>query len=234
MNVCCGEDMKVRGKLIAIEGIDGAGKTTVARYVYGFLTNHGYRCSLFKEPSNSFYGRAIKKAMKKAIKNPSALINPKIELMLFLKDREVNVKKRILPALRKGLIVIMDRYYYSNIAYQSVRGLSADWIRKLNEKIAPKPDLVILLDLSAEKAMERIESRGECSIYEETEFLERVRRRFLEIADERTVIINAERELDVVKKEAAQIALLFAKKVFGDVIKQKNKVMLGCYGGKRL
>jgi len=216
----------VKGKLIAIEGIDGAGKTAIARHIYGFLTNRGYRCSLLKEPSDSVYG--------KIIRNLNVPIDPKIEFMLFLKDREIDVKDRILPALRKGLIVIMDRYYYSNIAYQSARGLSAEWIKKLNEKIAPKPDLVILLDLSAEKAIERIKRRAQRSVFEELEFLELVRRKFLEIADEKTVIIDAERELDIVKKEVEQIVLLFAKKMFGDAIMRKNRAMVNCHGGRSL
>jgi dTMP kinase len=155
-------------------------------------------------------------------------------LMLFLKDREVDVKERILPALRKGLIVIMDRYYYSNIAYQSARGLNADRIKKMNEKIAPKPDLVILLDLSPSKALERIKHRKKLSVFEEIEFLERVRQKFLEIADERTVIVNAERDFETVKKEVAQIAFLFVKKMFGDVIRRKNRVMANCYDGRSI
>ena len=214
--------MRKEGKIIAIEGIDGAGKTAIARHIYGFLSNRGYRCALFKEPCGSIYSRIIEIITR--LKVP----DPELEMMLFLKDREVDVRKRILPALGKGLIVIMDRYYYSNIAYQSVRGLDPDKIRKLNEKIAPKPDLVILLDLDASKALERIKNRKKLSIFEKKDFLERVRQRFLEIADERTVIVDAGRELEVVKKEVEQIALLFAKKTFGDVIKRKNRAMVSC------
>jgi dTMP kinase len=204
------------GSLIAVEGIDGAGKTTIARHIYGFLTNHGCRCALFKEPSDSVYG--------KIIRNINVQIDPDLELVLFLKDREIDVRERILPALRKGLIVIMDRYYYSNVAYQSARGLNAKQIKKLNEKIAPKPDLVILLDLSASTALERIKRRKQRSVFEELEFLELVRRKFLEIADEKTVIIDAERELDIVKREVEQIVLYFANKTLGDVGKRKNRI----------
>jgi dTMP kinase len=206
----------MKGSLIAVEGIDGAGKTVIARHIYGFLTNRGCRCALFKEPSDSVYGRIIRSL--------NAQIDPDLELMLFLKDREVDVQERILPALRKGLIVIMDRYYYSNVAYQSARGLNANQIKKLNEKIAPKPDLVILLDLSASKALERIKHRKQRSVFEELEFLELVRRKFLEIADEKTVIIDAERELEVVKREVEQIVLYFANKKLGDVKKRKNRM----------
>jgi dTMP kinase len=220
--------MRVKGKLIAIEGIDGAGKTTVARHIYWSLTNHGYPCVYLKEPSGSIYSRVIEIITR--LKVP----DPELELMLFLKDREIDVRKRILPALNRGKIVIMDRYYYSNIAYQSARGLDADKIRKLNEKIAPKPDLVILLDLDPSKALERIKNRKKLSVFEKKDFLERARQKFREIADERTVIVDAGRELEIVKKEVEQIVLLFAKKTFGDVIKRKNRVTVSCYDGRSL
>jgi dTMP kinase len=185
--------------LIAVEGIDGAGKTTIANHLCDFLSKKGYKCVVLKEPSESIYGKMIK-----SLKNRP---DPETEMELFLKDREIDVKDRILPALEEGKIVIMDRYYYSNIAYQSARGLNADRIRELNERIAPKPDLVILLDLSPSKALERLKNREKLSIFEEKDYLEKVRQKFLEIADERTVIINAERDLEFVKREAEKAVI---------------------------
>jgi len=185
--------------LIAVEGIDGAGKTTIANHLCDLLSKKGYKCIVLKEPSESIYGKMIK-----SLKNRP---DPETEMELFLKDREIDVKDRILPALEEGKIVIMDRYYYSNIAYQSARGLNADRIRELNERIAPKPNLVILLDLSPSKALERLKNREKLSIFEEKDYLEKVRQKFLEIADERTVIINAERDLEVVKREAEKAVI---------------------------
>ena len=185
--------------LIAVEGIDGAGKTTIANHLCDFLSKKGYKCIVLKEPSESIYGKMIKSLKSRP--------DPETEMELFLKDREMDVKDRILPALEEGKIVIMDRYYYSNIAYQSARGLNADRIRELNERIAPKPDLVILLDLSPSKALERLKNREKLSIFEEKDYLEKVRQKFLEIADERTVIINAERNLEFVKREAEEAVI---------------------------
>ncbi|MCC6028492.1 MAG: dTMP kinase [Archaeoglobus sp.] len=194
----------MRGLLIAVEGIDGAGKTTIANHLCDFLSKKGYKCVVLKEPSESIYGKMIKSLKSRP--------DPETEMELFLKDREMDVKDRILPALEEGKIVIMDRYYYSNIAYQSARGLNADRIRELNEGIAPKPDLVILLDLSPSKALERIKNREKLSIFEEKDYLENVRQKFREIADERTVIINAERDLEFVKREAEKAVMRLMEK----------------------
>lgn len=194
----------MRGLLIAVEGIDGAGKTTIANHLCDFLSKKGYKCVVLKEPSESIYGRMIKSLKSRP--------DPETEMELFLKDREMDVKDRILPALEEGKIVIMDRYYYSNIAYQSARGLNADRIRELNERIAPKPDLVILLDLSPSKALERIKNREKLSIFEEKDYLENVRQKFREIADERTVIINAERDLEFVKREVEKAVMRLMEK----------------------
>jgi dTMP kinase len=201
--------------LIAVEGIDGAGKTTIANHLCDFLSKKGYKCIVLKEPSESIYGKMIKSLKSRP--------DPETEMELFLKDREMDVKDRILPALEEGKIVIMDRYYYSNIAYQSARGLNADRIRELNERIAPKPDLVILLDLSPSKALERLKNREKLSIFEEKDYLEKVRQKFLEIADERTVIINAERDLEVVKREAEEAVIrLLTQNHPPEVIKNGN------------
>lgn len=187
--------------LIAIEGIDGSGKTAIARHLRAFLFRLGYDCVVLKEPSNSVYGKILR------LNNLRFNVNE--ELRLFLLDRKIHVKEKILPALRAGKVVIMDRYYYSNIAYQSVRGIDARKIREMNEKIAPKPDLVILLDISADTAMQRLKARKQLTKFEEKEYLAKVRRRFLEIADERCVILNAEKDLKEVKKDVEKVVMRF-------------------------
>ncbi|MDW7989553.1 MAG: dTMP kinase [Archaeoglobaceae archaeon] len=194
----------MKGLLIAIEGIDGAGKTTIARHLIKFLSEKGYDCSLFKEPSESIYGDIIRKSKNR--------LEAEEELRLFLLDREIDVKERIKPALERGKIVIMDRYYYSNIAYQSARGLNSDEIRSMNERIAPKPDLVILLDLNPKIAMLRLKDRKDLTVFEQKDYLEKVRQKFLEIADEKTIIINAEKNLEKVKEEVEKAVMELIEK----------------------
>lgn len=186
-----------KGILIAIEGIDGSGKSVIAEELVKFLKINGYDALLLKEPSESIYGQKIR--------NSTHRLPPEEELKLFLLDREIDVRDRILPALENGKIVVMDRYYYSNIAYQSARGIEADKIRDLNEKFAPKPDLVIILDVSPSTALKRIKPRGKITAFESPDYLEKVRENFLKIADERSVVLNAEKPLEEVKKEVFAI-----------------------------
>uniref|UniRef100_A0A7C2SD15 Probable thymidylate kinase n=1 Tax=Archaeoglobus fulgidus TaxID=2234 RepID=A0A7C2SD15_ARCFL len=191
--------------LIAVEGIDGAGKTTISSYIAELLRKRGYMVKVFKEPSNSEYGRKIK--------NSKDRLSPEEELELFLKDRDIDVRDNIKPALQKGFFVVMDRYYLSNIAYQSARGIDARLIRERNEKIAPKPDLTILLDVEPEIAMERLRKRGELSPFERLDYLREVRKRFLENADEKTVVVDASKPLDKVMEDV--------KKIIDELIKAK-------------
>ena len=86
-------------------------------------------------------------------------LTPEEELALFLKDRRENVARNIRPALRAGRIVVLDRYYFSTIAYQGAKGLDPERIRRLNERFAPKPDLVFILDLGAGDGLARIAGR---------------------------------------------------------------------------
>ena len=190
--------------LIAIEGIDGAGKTTIARFLRDELEKRGFSVILLKEPTDGEYGRRIKEAEDR--------FDPEEELQLFLLDRKEDVEKNILPALREGKVVIMDRYYISSIAYQGARGLDLDEIRKMNEEIAPKPDLIIILDVSPQEGLKRVGKRGSRTVFEEESYLAEVRENFLRIGEKmgengNVKVINAERELEEVKKDVLDAVL---------------------------
>jgi dTMP kinase len=158
-----------KGKLIAIEGIDGAGKTTFAKALYETLKKRGINCIFSCEPTSGPFGEKIKSALIKKESNPQDL------RLLFLKDRKWHVEKIILPALEAQKWIILDRYYPSNLAYQSSQGLPLKELLIENETIAPIPDLVIYLDLPLEVAFKRIGNREKrLTIFEKREFLERV------------------------------------------------------------
>ncbi len=179
--------------LIAIEGIDGAGKTTIVKYLVEELRRRGYDVVSFKEPTDLYRDK---------IKNAK---NPEEELILFIKDREYDVENNVKPALERGKIVIMDRYYYSTIAYQGAKGIDVERIKRMNEKF-PKPDIVIILDVRPEVALKRIKAERRPDRFEDLDYLRRVREIFLSLKND-VVVIDAERELEDVKREVLRIIL---------------------------
>ena len=95
-----------------IEGIDGAGKTTQCERLTAELAAEGWDVERLVEPSRGPYGRRIRELARSGRED----LDPAEELELFLRDREENVRENIQPALDRGAIVLMDRYYYSTIA----------------------------------------------------------------------------------------------------------------------
>jgi len=182
-----------KGIFIAIEGIDGAGKTTQVNMIKNEFQKRGFPVSIFKEPTDSKYGKLIKEIAIKGRDN----IAPKDELQLFIKDRIFDCKTNILPALKRKELVILDRYFYSNMAYQGALGLNPIEIKKENEKIAVIPDLVIILDCAVKIGLSRIKhNRGDIpNHFEKEEYLEKVREIFLKMNDTNVQIIDASRSI---------------------------------------
>ncbi|MDD8026057.1 MAG: dTMP kinase [Acidobacteriota bacterium] len=177
------------GILIVLEGIDGAGKSTQAKGLVRRLRRRGFDAVSFREPSRGRYGREIRRKAKQADS-----LTPKEELGLFLLDRRENVERNIRPALSRGRIVVMDRYYFSTVAYQGAKGLDPGEIRRANERFAPRPDLVFILDLPAARGLGRIEGRKSRDLLFEREgYLRRVRRIFRSFEGRRFVHLDAGR-----------------------------------------
>lgn len=163
-----------KGVLIVFEGIDGAGKTTQAKSLLNLLRTKGVETAFFREPTQGRWGREIKK--KAALVDS---LTPEEELELFQKDRKDNVEKNLKPALKEGKVIVLDRYYFSTIAYQGARGIDPDRIRRMNEEFAVPPDLVFILDIDAKKGLDRIQDRKTRDLlFEQEEYLGRVRRIF--------------------------------------------------------
>ena len=138
------------------------------------LLDLGFDTLYFQEPSKSKWGRKIKE--KAAVADS---LTPEEELDLFVRDRKFNVENNLKPAIKEKKIVILDRYYYSTIAYQGAKGLDAKRIRLQNEKFVIKPDLVIFLDIPAEEGLERIRDRKtKDMLFEREEYLKKVREIF--------------------------------------------------------
>jgi dTMP kinase len=155
----------------------------------GRLRRRGYACRYLREPSRGRFGREIRRLALRA-----RSLTPEGELQLFLKDRRENVERNIRPALAGGRIVILDRYYYSTIAYQGAKGIDPGRIRRLNERFAPRPDLVFILDLGPEAGLSRIAGRKtRDALFEKAAYLARVRKVFRSLAGPRIVLLDARR-----------------------------------------
>ena len=144
--------MAKRGVLLALEGIDGCGKSTQAELLAAALRARGLEVVLTCEPTDSPLGRQIREYFQ----GSERYLSPKEELNLFMADRREHVAEVIDPALAEGKIVITDRYYYSSVAYQGALGLDPDRILAQNEVMAVRPDLTIILTLPVAQALARI------------------------------------------------------------------------------
>lgn len=177
--------MTRRGYLITIEGIDGTGKTTQAQLLKEWLDKHGIDAVALKEPTQGRYGQEIARRAREG-----DLKDPENELQLFMEDRKEDVAKNIRPALEAGRVVIMDRYYLSNMAYQGARGIDTGRIRRENEAFSPVPDLIIILDISPKKSMARVNTRKSVvGHFENEKFLEKVRDIFLAIGMQPNAVV---------------------------------------------
>ena len=142
--------------LIAVEGIDGAGKTTQVRMLRDTLEAIGEHPVTSKEPTNGPWGKIIKDSAT------TGRLSLEDELDAFLNDRAEHVASLVSPALAEGRIVILDRYFYSSIAYQGSRGANFQEVQSVMESRFPIPDAVFVLDIEPEVGMHRIaHSRGE-------------------------------------------------------------------------
>ena len=149
-----------RGILVALEGIDGAGKSTQAKHLAAIFRAQGYAVTSLREPTLSPWGRRLREAMATGRR----ILTPSQELDLFLQDRRYDVAVNLLPALAACQLVLLDRYYLSSMAYQGALGIDPESIRRLNETFAPVPDLVFILLIPPTEALQRIrQGRGQTS-----------------------------------------------------------------------
>ncbi len=195
--------------LIVIEGIDGSGKTTHVKILKQGLEKLRYNVITLSEPTKGKWGKKIKELSARG-NTPSV----KVLFELFFLDRKEDVEKNILPALKRGQTVILDRYYMSSVAYQGAGGLDPAYIESENEKIAPKPDITIILDLPPKIAVDRIETRkGKPDFFERLRFLTKVRSIFLEMYASRS---------DVLIIDSTQCQEVVATKILEAVLKVSN------------
>ena len=158
---------QLKGKLIAFEGIDGAGKSTQIRRLSEWLQSQGIEdICVTAEPTKGYFGRQIREAKER--------LSPKVERQLFVDDRKEHLVSCILPAIERGAVVLTDRYFYSSIAYQGTRRDAFDHdptleelcalqdeIGEYNRLFAPEADILVYVRLDVDVALERMKKGRE-------------------------------------------------------------------------
>src|SRR4051812_42523003 len=197
-----------RGFLVAVEGIDWAGKSTVLKELVEFCQSKGLPHRRSREPTNGVWGRALRASAA------TGRLSLDEELELFCKDREEHVREVIRPALEAREVVLLDRYYLSTAAYQGARGADPDAIIARNEAFAPRPDLVLLLDLDPKVGLSRVSGRGDVpDAFEHEDQLQAVRKIFRGIQWPNIAIIDAGRPAEQVAEECAgQLAVALERR----------------------
>lgn len=184
------------GLLIAIEGIDGAGKTTLANRLADVLRQAGAEVVQSKEPTTGPWGRKLRESAA------TGRLQPEQEVDYLLRDRRQHVEELIAPTLARGGVVILDRYFPSMVAYQGATGLPLDELLAAND-FAPRPDVLLLLDLPPATGLGRIRARGDAPNHFETEQnLQRCREIFLQLQLPTKQLIDASQDADAVLREA--------------------------------
>jgi dTMP kinase len=197
------------GTLIAFEGIDGAGKTTQLNLLADELRAKRISVVTSKEPTNGKWGRQIRRSAQ------DGRLSLDEELRMLTEDRREHVLKLILPALINGHTVLLDRYFYSTIAYQGSRGGDVDAIAAAMTAEFPIPDVVFLIDVPAEVGLDRISlGRGETpNHFEQLDSLRAAREVFLNLAARNTNILTVDGTRPVEEVRTAIVKLLGGRRL---------------------
>lgn len=201
-----------RGRFITLEGIEGAGKSTVARHVSQWLVTRGFNARVTREPGGTPLAERVRKIV---LERGTEAVSPQAETLLMFAARSIHLENLIRPALAAGEWVICDRFTDATRAYQGAgRGLDLGWIEQLAAAVQRdlQPDCTLLLDLPVSEGLSRARGRsGQAADRfeaEREEFFERVRQGYLQIAraePRRVKVIDASRPLPEVTEQVDRV-----------------------------
>jgi dTMP kinase len=199
------------GFFITFEGIEGSGKTTQINLLAEYLKDKGYDVLVSREPGGTPLGEKIRHLL---LDPQYSSMDYRTEILLYAADRAQHVKEKIKPALKKGKIVISDRFADSNLAYQAAgRGLDYEIVYQINDWIIDStwPDLTFILDIDIKEGLKRaraqsFDAEGDRLEREVDDFHQRVRDAYLKMAEkERFALVNAGESIKQVQKNIENI-----------------------------
>lgn len=177
---------------ITFEGIDGSGKSTISKFVYEKLEDHGYDVVLTYEPTNTWIGKQVQRCIESDA-------DPFVTAFTFIADR-IEHGKQIQKWLKDGKIVLCDRYAESTYAYQGAQ-LKEEiknpmkWLKELSNDRIPAPDRTFVFLINPKESLARIQNRDKLIPFERISFLKEVHENYLKLAKG-----NLYMKLDATKK----------------------------------
>ncbi|EIT67644.1 MULTISPECIES: dTMP kinase [Hydrocarboniphaga] len=199
-----------RGRLITLEGGEGAGKTTQARFIAAWLRAQGREVVTTREPGGSPLAEAIRRLV---LADWNEGVAPITELLLIFAARSAHLQATVLPALQRGCDVVCDRFVDASWAYQGAgRGVEAHKLAAIEQMVLGdlRPDLTLVFDIDPSVGLARAQGRGDTNRFEaETlAFMQRVRQAYLDRAasePQRCVVIDASLPSDAVGERIQKI-----------------------------
>lgn len=191
------------GLFIVFEGLDGAGLSTQAQKLKDFLLKRGKDVILTKEQTDGVIGGLIKSILKKEFS-----VSPLALQLLFTADRAHHLYSEIEPALKKGKIVICDRYIFSTLAFGALN-VDIEFLKYINSKFR-KPDLTFIIDTPPEVCLERLKkTRFHLELFEDKEKTKKIRENFLSLKNyfPNVFVINGNRSIDEIAKDIQKIVV---------------------------
>ena len=198
---------KRKGFFITLEGPEGSGKSSQARWLAQALARANYRVTALRDPGSTSLGRALRKALL----HTSVPLSPTAEALLFIGGRVRLVEERIKPALRRGHVVVCDRFHDSTVAYQGFGGgLGVPWLDRLGRRAVGgmMPNLTLLLDIPTERGFARLHRGRDRMERKALAFHRRVRAGYLRLAKReprRFALIDAARPPHEVQRAIAAV-----------------------------
>ena len=210
----------LKGIFITLEGGEGCGKTTHVRLLKEYLSSQGFNVLTTHEPGGTEIGGRIREVLL----DPSLVgMVPLAELLLYLASRAQNIEETILPALKRGEIVLCDRFSDSTFAYQScARGIRRAWVEGFNRIVTCglRPSLTILLDCPPEIGLRRVRNQFRVRNLDRFEvealnFHRRVSKAFRALASKeagRIKVVDARGSVENIQKDIRRIVDAFLQR----------------------
>ncbi|WP_345555575.1 dTMP kinase [Streptomonospora halophila] len=198
------EESRLPGTFIVLEGGEGAGKSTQTGRLSVWLREEGFEVVTTREPGSTKLGMRLRALL---LDREHTGMSARAEALLYAADRAEHVSSVILPALRRGAIVISDRYVDSTLAYQGAgRELARDEIERVNEWATEDlaPHLTVLLDIPPDQGLARLGGSTDRMEAESEEFHTRVRQGFRELAERdpsRYLVVDARESAEEIARE---------------------------------